>query len=57
MDEKGKFVRVVCVRCGWGQVVYGKASTRVKCLRCNRLLARNSGGKIRIKTVVKKVLM
>lgn len=58
MDKlsKSKFVEVVCSRCGNNQVIFGKASTRVKCLKCNKLLLKNSGGKSKIKSVVSEVL-
>jgi len=58
MANKGesKFLRVVCVRCGNRQVVFGKSSVKVKCHRCNRLLMKTSGGKITIKTLVREVL-
>lgn len=55
MDAKSRFVQVVCSRCGNEQVVFGKASTRVKCLKCNKLLVKNGGGKIKIKASVKEV--
>lgn len=55
MDEKGKFLRIICARCGRGHIIYGKASTRVKCVKCNMLLVKTGGGKIRIRAVVKKV--
>ncbi len=56
MNEKSKFVEVVCARCGNKQVVFGKASTRVKCLKCNKLLLKNRGGKSKIKSAVSEVL-
>jgi small subunit ribosomal protein S27e len=55
-SERGKFVKVVCVRCGNEQIVYGKASTRVKCLKCNKLLVKSGGGKTQIKTLIREVL-
>ncbi len=55
MDVKSKFVQIVCSRCGNEQVVFGKASTKVKCLKCNKLLVKNSGGKIKIKAIVREV--
>ena len=55
-DSKSKFVKVVCSRCGNEQVVFGKASIKVKCLKCNKLLLKNSGGKSRIMTFVRRVL-
>ena len=55
MSEKGRFVKIVCARCGNNQVTYGKASMDVKCLKCNKLLVKTSGGKIRIRTIVRGV--
>lgn len=56
IESKGKFLRVVCVRCGNSQIVFGKSSTRVKCGKCNKLLVKVSGGKVRIRTMVRRVL-
>jgi len=53
---RSKFVRIICTRCGSGQIIFGKPSTRVKCLKCNRLLVKVSGGKAKIKTLVREVL-
>jgi ribosomal protein S27E len=52
---KSKFVNVVCSRCGFRQVLFGKSSTKVKCGKCNRLLVRVGGGKVRISAIVKEV--
>ena len=52
----GKFLKVVCVRCRNKQVIYGKSSTNVKCLKCNKLLVKPRGGKTRIKTLIEEVL-
>jgi len=54
--SKAKFVRIVCVRCGNPQIIFGKAVTKIKCSKCNRLLMKTSGGKVTIKTVVREVL-
>lgn len=54
--EKSKFLKIMCARCGKNQVVFGKASTNIKCDNCNKLLIRTKGGKIIIKTLVKEVL-
>lgn len=55
-DLKAKFVRVVCIRCGNRQIIFGKSATRVKCLKCNKLLVQINGGKTRFRTFVKEVL-
>jgi small subunit ribosomal protein S27e len=51
-----KFVEVVCPECGHKQRTFTHASTTVKCLKCNAVIAKPSGGKAVIKGKVKKVL-
>lgn len=55
MREK-KFLKVKCPRCGHNQIVFGKSSTNVKCIKCNKLLVKTTGGKARIKALVKAVM-
>jgi len=55
VNEGGRFLRVACTRCGNRQIVFGKSSLRIKCVRCNKLLTEPKGGKIRIRTLVKEV--
>ncbi|MCD6274742.1 MAG: 30S ribosomal protein S27e [Candidatus Aenigmarchaeota archaeon] len=42
-----KFLKVRC-SCGNEQIVFNKASTAVKCLKCKKLLAKPTGGKAEI---------
>jgi len=56
MGEKGKFVKVNCSKCKSSQVIFGKASTKVRCLECNSILALPSGGKAKIRSRVEEVL-
>ena len=49
-----KFLRLKCPSCGNEQNVFSAASTKVKCLVCNTLLAENTASKIRVKTKVLK---
>lgn len=56
MDSKGRFLKIICSRCKNDQVVFGKASTRVKCVKCNKLLVKNGGGKAQVKTLISEVL-
>jgi small subunit ribosomal protein S27e len=51
-----KFLRVRCPRCNHLQVIFGKASTRVKCQECNAELVTTRGGKAKIKAQVKEIL-
>jgi len=51
-----KFLKVVCPRCKKIQIIFGKSSTRIKCEKCNKLLVKNTGGKVKVKAMVKEVL-
>ena len=50
----GKFLKVRCKRCKNEQVIFSKASSRVKCLSCGREIAEALGSNARIKTTVLK---
>ncbi len=51
-----KFVKVRCPKCKNEQVIFGKASTEVKCLVCGKVLAKPTGGKSMIKVRILEVL-
>jgi len=54
---KSKFVRVKCPKCKTSHTIFGKASTRVKCLKCpNTTLALPAGGKAKMRARVEEVL-
>ncbi|MBT3398030.1 30S ribosomal protein S27e [archaeon] len=55
-DRKGKFVRVKCSKCKASQTIFGKASTKVRCLECSTVLAIPSGGNAKIRSRVEEVL-
>jgi len=56
MKRKGKFIRVKCSKCKASQTIFGKASTKVKCLECNTVLAIPAGGKAKIRSRVEEIL-
>ncbi|MFH0808251.1 MAG: 30S ribosomal protein S27e [archaeon] len=56
MEQKGKFIRVKCSKCKETQTIFGKASTKVRCLGCNTILALPSAGKAKIRAKVEEVL-
>ena len=56
MERKGKFVRVRCSKCKETQTIFGKASTKVRCLECNAVLAIPAGGNAKIRAKVEEVL-
>ncbi len=55
-QPRSKFLRVKCNDCGNEQVIFGCASTVVKCLVCGRTLAEPTGGKAKILTKIVSVL-
>lgn len=56
MARKGKFIRVKCPKCKVDQIIFGKASMKVRCLECNAVLALPAGGKAKIRSRVEEVL-
>ncbi|MBS3091368.1 30S ribosomal protein S27e [Candidatus Pacearchaeota archaeon] len=53
---KGKFLKVECPRCKKKYTIYNKPSMTVRCSKCNYIISRPSGGKARLRALVKKVL-
>ena len=51
-----KFVKVRCSKCMNEQVVFGKATSEVKCLICESVLVEPSGGKAKIKAKIIEIL-
>jgi ribosomal protein S27E len=54
--EKGKFVKVKCSKCKNSQIIFGKASSKVRCLECNGIVALPSSGNAKIRARVEEVL-
>ncbi len=55
-EPNSRFVKVRCPKCKNEQIIFGKASTQVKCLVCGNVLAEPTGGKVKIKAQVLEVL-
>ncbi len=53
---KSKFVKVACKKCRNEQMIFNKASTVVKCLKCGEMLAEPTGGEVFIKGKVLETL-
>lgn len=51
MEEK-KWVKVKCHKCGNEQIIFGRASTEVKCTKCSEVLAVPRSGKAAIKAEI-----
>ena len=54
--EKAKFVRIKCSKCKNTQVIFGRASNKVKCLECGGVVALPNGGNAKIRARVEEVL-
>ncbi|MBS3051867.1 MAG: 30S ribosomal protein S27e [Candidatus Aenigmarchaeota archaeon] len=55
-SPSSKFLKVVCEQCKNEQIIFDKASSVVKCLVCENVLAEPTGGKINIKSKNVKLL-
>ena len=53
---KSRFLKVRCGKCKNEQIIFGSASTKVKCLVCSATLAVPSSGKANIKSRILEVL-
>ena len=51
-DNRSKFLKVKCPDCEHEQLVFVKASSKVECIVCGRVLAKPIGGKADIKADV-----
>ena len=59
MDDyktKSRFLRVKCNDCGNEQVIFGASASDVKCLVCEKPMAKATGGKTKVGTQILAVL-
>ncbi|HIH14463.1 MAG TPA: 30S ribosomal protein S27e [Nanoarchaeota archaeon] len=56
MEPKTKFIKVRCQKCKNEQIIFSNASSEVKCLVCQEVLATPKGGKAQIKADVLEIL-
>jgi small subunit ribosomal protein S27e len=55
-EPSSKFVKIRCPKCKNEQIMFGKASSKVVCLVCEKILAEPTGGKSKIKARILEVL-
>ncbi|MBI2579773.1 MAG: 30S ribosomal protein S27e [Candidatus Aenigmarchaeota archaeon] len=53
---ESRFLRVKCKKCKNEQIIFDKACNEVKCLICETVLAKPTGGHAELKTNVIEVL-
>ena len=51
-----RFLKVKCNDCGNEQVIFGTPASDVKCLICDKILAKSTGGKAEVRTQIISVL-
>ena len=55
-EPSSKFIKIRCPKCKNEQIMFGKASSTIKCLVCGKVLAEPTGGKSKVKARVLEVL-
>mgnify|MGYP006272826889 CR=1 FL=1 len=55
-ESASKFIKVRCPKCKNEQIIFGKCSSHVTCLVCEKSVADATGGKGKIKARVLEVL-
>ena len=55
-EPTSKFIKVRCPKCKNEQIIFGKTSTEVKCLVCEKVIAEPTGGKSKVKARILEVL-
>ena len=55
-EPTSKFIKIRCPKCKNEQIIFGKASSKVKCLVCEKVISEPTGGKGKIKARILEVL-
>ena len=55
-EPTSKFIKIRCPKCKNEQIMFGKASSKVECLVCGKILAEPTGGKSKVKARILEVL-
>jgi len=53
---RSKFLKIICPRCKNNKIVFGRSSIKIKCDKCNYLLTKTTGGKTKVRALVKEIL-
>lgn len=54
-QPNSRFLKVKCLDCENEQIIFGNATTEVKCLKCDKILAKPSGGKAKLEPIAREV--
>ena len=55
-EPESKYIKIRCPKCKNEQIMYGKASTEVKCLVCGKIVGEPTGGKVKVRARILEVL-
>ena len=55
-EPTSKFIKIRCPKCKNEQIIFGKTSTSIKCLVCEKIIAEPTGGKSKVKARILEVL-
>lgn len=55
-EPDSRFIKIRCPKCKNEQILFGKSSSHVKCLVCEKPLADPTGGKAHIKARILEIL-
>lgn len=55
-EPESKFIKIRCPKCKNEQIMFGKATSHIKCLVCGKDLAEPTGGKAKVKARILEVL-
>jgi small subunit ribosomal protein S27e len=54
-QPRSRFLKVKCLDCENEQIIFGHATTEVKCLKCGKILAKPSGGRAKLEPIAREV--
>ncbi len=54
-QPRSRFLKVKCLDCENEQIIFAYATTEVKCLKCEKVLAKPSGGKAKLESIAREV--
>lgn len=55
-ETASKFIKIRCPKCKNEQIMFGKSSSEIQCLVCQKVLAEPTGGKARVKARILEIL-
>ncbi len=55
-EPESKFIKIRCMSCKNEQIIFGKSTTKIKCLVCNKPVAQPTGGKTKIKAQILEIM-